>query len=181
MDNLRPRTALFLGLRLVIQLGGLHDVAKGEKGRRVGVAFRIAVTQRLIVSIQDGALGTSFFIVLQGTAGTFGAALTGSFHPFSTILSVALALPVCLPIGFYFVGVGISPRLCILVHGFSIIAPPVATIFPNREAVFFSPFTHIFPACVLCFIGQNKSFLSKLVYVCLWFLLGVRIIDFIDF
>ena len=80
---------------------------------------------------------------------------------FSTILSVALALPVCLPIGFYFVGVGISPRLCILVHGFSIIAPPVATIFPDRQAVFFSPSAHIFPACVLCFIGQNNhSFLN---------------------
>ena len=93
MDNLRPRTALFLGLRLVIQLGGLHDVAKGEKGRRVGVAFRIAVTQRLIVSIQDGALGTSFFIVLQGTVGAFGAAPTKSLHPFSTILSVSCRQP----------------------------------------------------------------------------------------
>lgn len=76
---------------------------------------------------------------------------------FSTILSVALALPVCLPIGFYFVGVGISPRLCILVHGFSIIAPPVATIFPDRQAVFLSPSAHIFPAFVLCFFGQNKN------------------------
>lgn len=76
---------------------------------------------------------------------------------FSTILSVALALPVCLPIGFYFVGVCISPRLCILVHSFPIIAPPVATIFPDREAVFFSPSAHIFPACVLCFFGQNKN------------------------
>ena len=76
---------------------------------------------------------------------------------FSTILSVALALPVCLPIGFYFIGVCISPRLCILVHGFPIIAPPVATIFPDRLAVFFSPSAHIFPACVLCFFGQNKN------------------------
>ena len=93
MDNLRPGMALFLGLRLVFRSGRLHDIAKGEKGRGIGVTFRIAVTQRLIVSIQDGALGTSFFIVLQGTVGAFGAALTGSLHMLSTILSVSCRQP----------------------------------------------------------------------------------------
>ena len=84
--------------------------------------------------------------VLHNSQGTLHGLPELGSTSFSTILSVALALPVCLPIGFYFVGVGISPRLCILVHGFSIIAPPVATIFP---------------ACVLCFIGQNNhSFLN---------------------
>ena len=89
MDNLRPGMMLYLGLRLMSQHSGFHDIAKGEIGRGIGVTFRIAVTQRLIVSVQDGALGTPFFIVLQGTAGTLGAALTGSLHPFSTILSVS--------------------------------------------------------------------------------------------
>ena len=93
MDDLRPRVALFLGLRPVLQPGGLHDIAKGEKGRRIGVTFRIAVTQRLIVSVQDGALSTPFFIVLQETAGTFGAALAGSLHMLSTILSVSCRQP----------------------------------------------------------------------------------------
>ena len=37
------------------------------------------------------ALSTPFFIVLQETAGAFGAALAGSLHPFSTILSVEIA------------------------------------------------------------------------------------------
>ena len=62
MDDLRPGMVLFRGARLVIQPGGLHDIAKGEKGRGIRVTFRVAVTQRLIVSVQDGALGTSFFI-----------------------------------------------------------------------------------------------------------------------
>ena len=93
MDDLRPGMMLYLGLRLMSQHSGFHDIAKGEIGRGIGVTFRIAVTQRLIVSVQDGALGTPFFIVLQGTAGTFGAALTGSLHPFSTILSVSCRQP----------------------------------------------------------------------------------------
>ena len=70
MDNLRPGMVPFLDLRFLFQPGGLHDIAKGEKGRRIGVAFRIAVTQRLIVGIQDGALSTPFFIVQQGTVAT---------------------------------------------------------------------------------------------------------------
>ena len=93
MDHLRPGAMPFLGLRLVSQHGGFHDIAKGEKGCGIGVAFRIAVTQRLIVSVQDGALSTLFFIVLQGTAGAFSAALTESLHPFSTILSVSCRQP----------------------------------------------------------------------------------------
>ena len=86
---------------------------------------------------------------------------------FSTILSVALALPVCLPVFFYFFGIGISPFFCISVHSFSVGSPPVSVILTDRQAVFLPPAAHIFPACLLCFIGQNKSFLSKLVYVCL--------------
>ena len=39
MDDLRPRVAIFLGLRLVFRSGRLHDIAKGEKGRRVGVSI----------------------------------------------------------------------------------------------------------------------------------------------
>ena len=93
MDHLRPGMVLLLGFRLMSQYSGLHDIAKGEKSRRVGVTFRIAVTQRLIVGIQDGALSTPFFIVPQGTAGTFGAAFTGSLHTLSTILSVNCRQP----------------------------------------------------------------------------------------
>ena len=93
MDNLRPGTVLFLGLRLMSLHSGSHDVAKGEKDRGIGVAFRIAVMQRLIVCVQDGALGTPFFMVLQETAGTFGAALAGSLHMLSTILSVSCRQP----------------------------------------------------------------------------------------
>ncbi len=93
MDHLRPGMMLYLGLRLLSQHSGFHDIAKGEKGRRVGVTFRVPVTQRLIVCVQDGALGTPFFILLQGTAGTFGAAPTKSLHPFSTILSVSCRQP----------------------------------------------------------------------------------------
>ena len=93
MDHLRPGMMLYLGLRLLSQHSGFHDIAKGEKGRRVGVTFRVPVTQRLIVCVQDGALGTPFFIVLQGTVGAFGAALTGSLYPFNTILSVSCRQP----------------------------------------------------------------------------------------
>ena len=53
MDNLRPGMVPFLGLRFLFQPDGFHDIAKGEKGRWVGVAFRVPVTQRLIVGIQD--------------------------------------------------------------------------------------------------------------------------------
>ena len=60
MDHLRPGMMLYLGLRLLSQHSGFHDIAKGEKGRRVGVTFRVPVTQRLIVCVQDGALGTPF-------------------------------------------------------------------------------------------------------------------------
>ena len=93
MDHLRPGTVLFLGLRLMSLHSGSHDVAKGEKSCRIGVTFRIAVTQWLIVGIQDVVLSTPFFIVPQGTAGTFGAALTGSLHMLSTILSVSCRQP----------------------------------------------------------------------------------------
>ena len=93
MDNLRPGAVPFLGLRLMSLHSGSHDVAKGEKGRRVGITFRIAVTQRLIVGIQDGAWSTLFVVVLQSTAGTFNAALTGSLHMLSTILSVSCRQP----------------------------------------------------------------------------------------
>ena len=72
------------------------------------------------------------WVVLHNSQGTLHGLPELGSASFSTILSVALALPVCLPIGFYFVGVCISPRLCILVHGFPIIAPPVAAIFPDR-------------------------------------------------
>ena len=93
MDNLRPGTVLFLGLRFLFQPDGLHDITKGEKSCGIRVTFRIAVMQRLIVCVQDGALGTPFFIVLQGTVDTFGAALTGSLHMLSTILSVSCRQP----------------------------------------------------------------------------------------
>ena len=85
---------------------------------------------------------------------------------FSTILSVALALPVC---------------VLILLHPVGICVSPIPLILTDSCLVILSPLSLIFTACVLCFFGQNKSFLSKLVYICLWFLLGVRIIDFIDF
>ena len=87
MDNLRPGMAFLCRLRFA------HDIAKSEERRGIGVTFGIAVTQRLIVSVQDGALSTPFFIVLQGTVGAFGAAPTKSLHPFSTILSVSCRQP----------------------------------------------------------------------------------------
>ena len=93
MDDLRPRVAIFLGLRLVFRSGRLHDIAKGEKGRRVGVTFRVPVTQRFIVGVQNWTPAVLIFIVLQGTAGTFDAALTGSLHMLSTILSVSCRQP----------------------------------------------------------------------------------------
>ena len=67
MDHLRPGTVLFLGLRLVSQHSGFHDIAKGEKGRRVGVTFRVPVTQRFIVGVQNWTPAVLIFIVLQGT------------------------------------------------------------------------------------------------------------------
>ena len=45
------------------------------------------------ISLFVTLVGTPFFIILQGTAGTFGAASTGSLHPFSTILSVSCRQP----------------------------------------------------------------------------------------
>ena len=113
MDHLRPGTALPGSLRLVDRIrfvrrlqfvrilrlflllfGILHDVAKSEKGRRVGVAFGIALTQRLVAGVQDGALSTPFFIVLQGTAGAFGAAITGGFHTLTAVLNAGAILSV---------------------------------------------------------------------------------------
>ena len=88
MDNLRPGMAFLCRLRFA------HDIAKSEERRGIGVTFGIAVTQRLIIGVQDGALSAPFFIVLQGTAGTFGAALTGSLHVLSTILSVSCRQPI---------------------------------------------------------------------------------------
>ena len=85
---------------------------------------------------------------------------------FNIILSVALALPVCVLILLHPVGVRISP---------------IPLILTNSGSVILAPLSLICTACLFRFIGQSKSFLSKMVYVCLWFLLGVRIIDFIDF
>ena len=72
------------------------------------------------------------------------------------VFCFCLALPVCLPVAFYLFWICVSPLFCISVHGFSIIAPPVATIFPDRQTVFFSPSAHIFPSGILCIFGHKN-------------------------
>ena len=106
------------------------------------------------------------WVVLHNSQGTLHGLPELGSASFSTILSVAFALPVC---------------VLILLHPVGVCVSPIPLILTDSCLVILSPLSLIFTACVLCFIGQNKSFLSKLVYVCLWFLLGVRIIDFIDF
>ena len=65
---------------------------------------------------------------------------------FSTILSVALALPVC---------------VLILLHPVGICVSPIPLILTDSCLVILSPLSLIFTACVLCFIGQNNhSFLN---------------------
>ena len=93
MDNLRPGMVFFLGLRLMSLHSEPHDVAKGEKSCGIGVTFRIPVTQLLIVGIQDGALSTLIFVVLQDAAGASRAVHARGFHTLSTILSVSCRQP----------------------------------------------------------------------------------------
>ena len=106
------------------------------------------------------------WVVLHNSQGTLHGLPELGSASFSTILSVAPALPVC---------------ILILLHPVWVRISSIPLILTNSGSVILAPLSLICTACLFCFIGQSKSFLSKMVYVCLRFLLGVRIIDFIDF
>ena len=88
MDDLRPGMAFLCRLRLA------HGAAKSEERRGIGVTFRIAVTQWLVIGIQNGSAGTMFFVVLPYAVATLSTVAAAEFHTAVILLCVSDRQPV---------------------------------------------------------------------------------------